>query len=309
MTLLPYWHKSPDKELLLKHAFETPADAKKWWKKAIECLANGERHDRRLAKKLKHCRKSLPCRSPACPKCSRKYRIWFTGQALKILHTLDDNKLLDLNHLKFITIVPIGIERELEDLISKKYPPHLFIKRMKDRLRNQFIRSSLKHLVITGGIEGDFDVETSKWEFHFHLIVAGLDENSTEWKLFLHKNGYSEHALHGSTPVQVNPIDEKLASVTSYCLKSYFSRKEKWIDSNTGKKKAAKFRLKPTQQRIALCFLDSITLEDRAFFFNTRRYGCELRITPVSEKLLKNSQNKHLLYNKITQDGENNAPS
>ena len=276
-----YWHTTPGKKYditRLMPDFETQEGAEDAWRNCIECLENGKKSHRKLAKKLKKCCYEAPCMCPACPKCMRDYRLWYSGQGLQLLTLHDKDDRLNPKCLKFVTIVPIDRERELNELLDPSCSPSLLLKRMKDQLRNQLIRAGLGHLIIFGGIEADFDVETQKWEPHFHLIVIGLDTESREWWLFMQNNGYAKNAKWGDTPVRVDQVNDWPRQV-SYCLKTAFLRKESWLDKDTNKKKKRKVPLKPSQQRIALSFLAGLKIEERLFLFNIRRNGCELEIS------------------------------
>jgi hypothetical protein len=55
--------------------FETLADAKERRARKVRILGKGDKGQRRLADKLKRCRKGRRCRTGACDVCLRLYRL------------------------------------------------------------------------------------------------------------------------------------------------------------------------------------------------------------------------------------------
>ena len=92
-------------------------------------MRRGNSEEQQLASKLKGCCKKQRCQSAACPICMRRFRLWLTGEMLRLFG--------NTTGLLFVTLVPptaVLAGDELDTLISRK---------MTDMLRRGFVESQI----------------------------------------------------------------------------------------------------------------------------------------------------------------------
>jgi hypothetical protein len=149
--------------------FETEEDALKWRKVHRKKLEAGNKRQRRAARTLTKCRKSHRCEIEACRVCMRDFRIWWAGEAIKIMLQRPD-----WTSCSIITeglLVPYGQ--------LTKFDLYAQIKRLRKRIG----RSKLHSRIVLGGLDISLNLENNKiigWQFHLYLVVEGKDDAKLE---------------------------------------------------------------------------------------------------------------------------------
>ena len=218
----------------------------------------GSIEHRRLADKLESCAPNARCRSAACPICCRRLRMWITGAVLELLDGIPDPIAA--------TLIPSGQAVPTGDL--RDFSP----KRFGDMLRQQLRRAGAGSQIIVGGIDGDYDEMRQSWQPHFHLIApAALKPTFDELRDRFYPNSDRVHR-----PVLTQPVKDPARQV-SYCVKSYWLQKVRYLDG-AGEKRRAPRRLDNALHVDWLVWRDQFPLADFLFLHGVRRYGGELRI-------------------------------
>lgn len=117
-------------------------------------IGAGTLHDR-----LDSCARGSRCHSAACPICCRIVRIRFCGFVARHI-ARDSQNWSAVSLVSEQDQLPIG-------RLNRFHPGA-----MKERLRQQFVRSSLQNARVYGGIDFDLDM-TSPWRWcpHWYLLV------------------------------------------------------------------------------------------------------------------------------------------
>jgi hypothetical protein len=238
--------------------FETVKRARREQRRRYRRLQRGNSEEQQLASKLKGCCKKQRCQSAACSICMRRFRLWLSGEMLRLFG--------NTTGLLFVTLVPPTTVCPADELDT------LSPRRMGDMLRQQLIRAGLGHVTAIGGIEVDLNDATQMWEPHFHIIVAGSTPAQFE--------ALREHGYTSDTTIQRPMRTDKVrnpARQFSYCLKSYCTRKVSYQDPR-GKQRTRKLRLRNPHHNAALLWLDQQQPTDLVMMRGMRRYGSELRL-------------------------------
>ncbi|PCI41459.1 MAG: hypothetical protein COB46_03580 [Rhodospirillaceae bacterium] len=242
---------------------ETLAEAKKAKAKLIRRLSKGNRKSRRLAKKLRRCKKRHRCWSDMCQVCKRLFGRWYGAQVIPLFEGQD---------ILLVTLVPEKNSRppgELNLLEPLK---------MKGALSKKFALPGLEKAIVIGGIDISFNVHsdnawTPRWQPHFHLIVAGISKKDL-WAVL--RPRYKK-SIEIPRPTHSKSVTD-LPEAVSYTFKSFFCRRVSYIDEN-GEKQARSVSLKVHEMEEAAVFGDTIKITDRLFLRNVRHYGKRLVIT------------------------------
>jgi hypothetical protein len=146
--------------------FETFEDAVKWRKVHRKKLKTATRRQRRAARPLMRCRGGLRCETEACRICMRQFRLWWAGEAVKIM--LQRPNWTRCSVIAKDLLVPY---RQLStfDLTAA-------VKRIRKRLQ----RSAIHDRIVLGGVDVSLNLEKNKiigWQFHLYLLIEGKNDN------------------------------------------------------------------------------------------------------------------------------------
>ena len=252
--------------------FESFHDAKTEKERRIRILEKGNRACRRLAKKLRRCKKKRRCLSNACPVCKRRFRRWFVTRVCPIFENHES---------QFVTVIPEIrqlLPRDLDDLSHRV---------MNDYLVKKLKRAGFGDLTVVGGIDIDFRTANengapSYWQPHFHFVAAseGSDDIQRLKQSFKKKGGDNPVRV----PVSSEPIEDLIEAV-SYTVKGINWEKAGYWAKN-GRRKHRRIPLKPKQLQEILLVLDAHSMTSPLLMRGGHQYGCELlfKQPPVGEK-------------------------
>ena len=149
---------------------------------------------------------NTPCGLASCAVCCRQHRRAFTAEGLGLLQDADN----------VVRVTAFFSESELRPRTLKTIDPKLAVQRFRMGVR----RADLNDRNWFGGLEFDWDVETSRWEFHVHTVTAASD----------HREFDDLKRLFPRTKQAPRPwFCERLSDLPggiSYCLKHHPCRKE-----------------------------------------------------------------------------------
>lgn len=241
--------------------FERLRDAKTEKGRRIKILEKGNRACRRLAKKLRRCKKKARCLSDACPVCKRQFRRWFVSRVCP---------LFEGHECQFATVIP-----EIRQLLPGNLED-LSYRTMNDTLVKNLNRTGLGDLTIVGGIDIDFRTANesgapSYWQPHFHFIATGHGSDGIRRiKRSCKKKGKNPVRV----PVRLEPVEDLIESV-SYTVKGVNWERAGYRAKN-GRRQRRRLPLKPQQLREILLFLDSHPMTGPLLMRGGRQYGCKL---------------------------------
>lgn len=266
----PYAYAIPkriDPEIHM-HDFETFEEAKE--RKELDAkvlLGSGNEKDRRLARKLRRCKKGRRCLSGACSICRRRTRRLLTANILQFFENYTDK---DLSHLTIIFADHQYRPGDLDNLRPRN---------LVNALTTRFRRLDLVGVIVVGAIDYDLcvienDYENCFWQVHVHLIVANLTKND----LCLIREAFPKFAGKGVyIPVVRAKIRDRMRQF-SYVLKPFFQRRSCY-KSATGLRNSKKQPLKESRFKTELLLhLDRFPMTEFLVLSHVRQNGGELRI-------------------------------
>jgi hypothetical protein len=191
-------------------------------------LSQGDRTQRRLAKRMQMCRLGRRCYLSICPVCQRRTRLWLIGQTVPLM--AEEEPL-------FITVIPPGASVDAGRLAE------LCPRRLLNRVRKQLSRSGF-HGVLVGAIDGTYESDRGEFQVHLHFIAIGGDREAL--------NRFESHyppTPTGSAGVVIKPVQKaKRASAVGYCLKTFWVERVRFR-GQSGKLRSQKRRLAVQQAR------------------------------------------------------------
>jgi hypothetical protein len=143
--------------LPLGSRFETFADVRKYRQDSERVLdLSGRREHGWLADRLNDCRTSpRRCGQSFCPICARRFRIWFTGELLRIADHIGS--------------APVHVVTVLHDPVPFDQIDLLDVKAYNAVLRKRLSRSGLDVAVVIGGTEVIYRARPKSWVLHNNL--------------------------------------------------------------------------------------------------------------------------------------------
>jgi hypothetical protein len=177
-----------------RQRFETLRDAETRNLARIEVLAN---RGSAIAEALSECDAGSPCDLPACARCARRYRIYFTGEALAVADAY-------LGPHEFATI--------FLDAVEAGSLPDASLKRTHAALRKRLDRCGFRGSVLVGGTEAAWIAADRRWILHLHLLAIGVRPDS--WERLRAKLGDYGHAV----PLKIEALNDE-ARQLSYITK------------------------------------------------------------------------------------------
>jgi len=223
--------------------YETFEQADKARRTLVSLLKAKSPRERKLTELLRKCRRGERCLSAACPICARRARAWWVTELSEYMSVSRDENWYA------VSLVPANCRFPLGNLST--FNPA----RVKDKLRKQLDRSRLANSVVVGAI--DFGVDASSvrhapmWHPHFYLLIQARSKKRIRKAL----GRYYPKAAHTPRPIRIRKVgsrDEDLVNVTSYSLKSTFTKRVR-VKGPSGTK-PIKTPIDPDHQvELALC--------------------------------------------------------
>jgi len=228
-----------------RQRFETLYDTKMRNFERIEILAN---RGSAIAETLYECDAASPCDLPACARCARRYRIYFTGEALAVAHAY-------VGPHEFATI--------FLDTVEVGSLPEANVKRAHAALRKRLDRSGFKGSVLVGGTEAAWIAADRHWILHLHLLAIGVRPDS--WERLRAK--LDDFGL--AVPLKVETLNDE-ARQLSYITKftTYHRPLKRGFD-----RPSPAFPLPPARLEELATWWASHRFEDFGFLYGARRRG------------------------------------
>jgi hypothetical protein len=248
----PYPDPRVDIRQLLR-GFETSSEAKKEGVIRVQSLRQKASAPAvQLADTLEACERGSRCLLSICPVCSRRFRLWWCGQALELMAGHSD--------LVFVTLIDASQAIPANGLAQLN--PNVY----NDRLRHQLLRRGVRGPIL-GGVDLDVDEDYSLLQLHHHLVAsAGCDAAFRDIRnRFYSKTGQAHF------PVVIQPVEDR-PKQTSYCIKAYCLRKYRYRD-RSGKTRIGYARLKEPMQADWLLWRSRFSSAEFAFHYGVRRIG------------------------------------
>ena len=236
--LLPPW-------MPRRQRFETLLEAETRNLARIEVLAN---RGSAIAETLYECGEGSPCDLPTCARCARRYRIYFTGEALAVAHAY-------VGPHQFATI--------FLDAVEAGSLPDASLKQAHAALRKRLDRSEFRGSVLVGGTEAAWIAADRHWILHLHLLAIGVRPDS--WERLRAKLGDYGPAV----PLKVEAVNDEVRQLT-YITK--FPTYHRPLKRGPGGPSPA-FPLPPARLEELATWWARHRFEDFAFLYGARRRG------------------------------------
>jgi hypothetical protein len=265
------WQSSLPKRLhdvrRLAPKFETPTHAQAEKKRRQHQLRKtGRQAELALAWRLRACRSGKRCLLPICPRCMRRFRIWFSSEVLQLFANEPE--------LIFVTIIP-----------PRANPPNGKLAEFEAKRSGDWLRQSLHRLrckaPVIGGLDGTFEQSLGEWQLHYHLIVP-----CSARPMIDALRRYCRETSTGSAPVVIHDVPpEDRARMVSYCCKGFWQERIHYTGRD-GKRRSSKRRLNGRQHLAWLKWRGSHDLAELLFLYGARRYGSTILPAPASQRPL-----------------------
>jgi hypothetical protein len=244
--------------------FETFEDAIHWRQIHRKKLKVGNKRQRRAARTLTKCRNRYRCGTEGCRVCMREFRLWWAGEAIKIMLQRPD-----WTSCSIITeglLVPYGQ--------LTKFDLYAQIKRLRKRIG----RSKLHSRVVLGGLDISLNLENNKiigWQFHLYLVVEGKDDAKLEQAV---RDAFPPEPT-ARVPYDFAEITDLLEVIT-YAYKAQIKRRSGFVGKN-GNHRTDDPPLKGADIRKLLPFLAKYKVGARLILCGVKRNGHRLVFTPT----------------------------
>jgi hypothetical protein len=110
-----------------------------------------------VADRLHFCTAETPCAQVYCPICGRRFRRWFTGQALRLQADLD------------LEVITVALE-----LVASEELTQCDLLVAKRRVAQRFQRAAPSVEFVLGGIEAEYRERDDAFLVHAHLLLSRL---------------------------------------------------------------------------------------------------------------------------------------
>ena len=274
MPLQPdhFWHYQPAPQHDLRQqlaGFDELENVCEEDQQLARLLAEGNATERAIGKQLAGCRDGRRCLLPVCRKCRRRYRLWLAAAMVRLLG--------EGKGLLFVTLIPR--DERLPPGRLHKFSP----RRLIERLKRQLARSGLGHVVVIGGVDLSFNVDSdgkqpARWEPHLHLIVAGCSKEQLLAALRRHYRPSKEVRA----PLRIQRL-ANWPKQFSYTTKPFFGMKM-YFTNDAGMRRPARRRLPPERAREISRVLSRYSNNDLRMLVGVRQHGTELRYTAGNSK-------------------------
>jgi hypothetical protein len=244
--------------------FETEEDALKWRKVHRKKLEAGNKRQRCAARTLTKCRNRHRCGIEGCRVCMRDFRLWWTGEAVKIM--LQRPVWTSCCIITKGLLVPYGQLGNF-DLLAQIA-----------RLRKRIERSKLHGRIVLGGLDISLNLESNKivgWQFHIYLLIEGKDDGDLEQAV---KDAFPPEP-RALVPYEFKEITDPLEVIT-YAYKADIKRRSGYVGKD-GNHRTADLPLKGADIRKLLPFLAKYKVGARLILCGVKRNGHRLAFTPT----------------------------
>lgn len=251
-------------------------EARRWRRDHRRKLSRGKKRHKRVAQRLRNCGPGHRCRTEACRVCMRLFRIWWSGEGIKIL--------LRRTEWTRCSIITQGLLIPYGQLSGFDLPAA--VKRIRKRLE----RSKLHDRIVLGGLDLSLNLEnnvTVGWQFHLYLIVQGKDDLELEQAI---KDAFPPEPT-ALKPYDFASVSDPLEAIT-YTYKSVVKRRSGYKNSQ-GEHKTVPLPLKGPDLRELLPFLAKYKAGARLILFGVRRDGKRLRRTHRKDRHRPATENKN----------------
>ena len=250
--------------------FETLVEAKERRARKVRILGQGGKGQRRLADKLKGCRKGRRCRSGACDVCLRLYRLRLLRQTSPVFASRP--------HWTRASVVPAGF------LLSPGKLTNAELRTLGRRIDKWLERSSLRRRIVIAGIDISLNLQDNNvigWQLHLYMLIEGENRLRLQEPI---------KAAFAPEPTAPNPYDfdqvNSLSNCITYLFKGIFRRRSRYADAN-GRARTKNQALKRPELRELLEFLDQRPIGARLILRGVRRNGRRLIIISKRQKVGK----------------------
>ncbi len=246
---------------MVPEGFETYAQAKARRERKVRLLSKGDAAQRRVAEKLRQCRKARRCDSGACDVCVGLSRLGLLRQARTIF--------VQSPHWTRASVVPAGFLFAVGQL--KSVDLDALAKKIDKRLE----RSSLRDRIVFAGIDVSLNLQDSEilgWQLHLYLLIQG--ENTLRLREAI-KAAFPPEPT-APMPYDFDEISDPSNRIT-YLLKAIFRRRCRYSRAN-GRAGIAAQPLKSPELKELLLFLDQYPIGTRLVLRGLRRNGRRLTI-------------------------------
>ena len=243
--------------------FETFEDALRWRKVHRNKLKTATKRQRRAARPLMKCRRGHRCETEACRVCMREFRLWWAGEAVKIM--LQRPNWTRCSVIAKDLLVPY---RQLStfDLTAA-------VKRIRKRLQ----RSAIHDRIVLGGVDVSLNLEKNKiigWQFHLYLLIEGKNDNDLQAAV---EKAFPDEPT-AFAPYDFEQISDPLEVIT-YAYKAEIKRRSGY-KGNDGNHRTKDLPLKGPDIRKLQPFLARYKVGARLILCGVRRNGQRLVFTP-----------------------------
>jgi hypothetical protein len=241
---------------------ESFEEARKWRRTHRNKLKHGTTRQRRVAGKLSKCGPSHRCRTEACRVCMREFRIWWSGEAIKII--------AQRRHWTRCSIITEGLLVQSGQLAT--FDLIAAVKRIRKRLE----RSGIRGRTVLGALDVSLNIEDNViagWQFHGYLVVEGQNDAALQQAI---KDAFAPEPT-ALTPYDFAEVADPLKVVT-YAYKAMFKRRSGYSTSQ-GNHRTKDQPLKGADLRELLPFLANYKVGARLILRGVRRNGQRLVLT------------------------------
>jgi len=246
---------------------ESFGHAVKWRRIHSRKLNRGNKRQRRVARSLSQCRRRHRCSTEACRVCLREFRIWWAGEAIKIVAHRPH-----WTRCSIITndmLIPYGQ--------LTKFDLNAAVKRIRKRLE----RSAMRGRIVLGALDISLNIESNViagWQFHVYLIVEGPNDAALQSAI---RAAFPPEPT-ALTPYHFEEVRDPLEVVT-YAYKALFKRRSGYNDSQ-GNHRTKNQPLKGADLRELQPFLAQYKAGARLIASGVRRNGQHLVLTPKGRR-------------------------
>ena len=242
---------------------ETFDEAIKWRRVHRKKLKDGIKRQLRAKSTLANCRRNHRCETEACRVCMRDFRLWWTGEAVKII--------LQRPNWTRCSVITEGL------LIKPGQLSSFDLAGAVKRIRKRLERSLIHDRIVLGGLDVSLNLESNKmsgWQFHLYMLIEG--KNSDNLQAAVKKAFPPEPTALAAYDFE--EVTDPLKAIT-YTYKALIQRRSEYINRD-GNHETANQPLKGADLRELLPFLSRHEVGARLILCGVRRNGQRLVFTP-----------------------------
>lgn len=246
----------------------TEAEARRAFK--IEVLGGGNSDQRRLAEKLKRCRKGNRCGSGACDVCGRLFRLRLLQQLEPILRLR--------RHWTRASVVPADF------LFAEGELANVDLNALRQKIAKRFERWSLRNQIVIAGIDISLNLEENKaigWQLHLYMLIEG--EHTAQLEEAVKATFLPERSAW--IPYRFTQVTGAVRAI-SYLYKGVFWRRSRYTLFGR-RPRTRNIPLKRPELRELLDFLGKYPVSARLILRGLRRDGRRLIVTNRRRKAAK----------------------